>query len=98
MRAAIRAGGATTHLRILSGSGASESVSASGASRRAMDSPRIIYTPRPDATPESEATALGAVYKFVLDCHAKKKGGPAKTALDDRKGLEDDPATTRVPL
>ncbi len=63
-----------------------------------MDSPRIIYTSRPDATPEAELNVLANVYRFILDCHAKKKGGPAKTALDDRKGLEDDPATTRVPL
>ena len=63
-----------------------------------MDSARIIYTPRPDATPESEATALAAVYKFVLDCRAKKKGRPTTSGPDDRKGLEDDPATTRVPL
>jgi hypothetical protein len=63
-----------------------------------MDSPRITYTSRPDATPEAELNVLANVYRFILDCHAKKKGGPAKTALDDRKGLEDDPATTRVPL
>ena len=63
-----------------------------------MNSPRIIYTSRPDATPEAELNVLANVYRFILDCHAKKKGGSAKTALDDRKGLEDDPATTRVPL
>jgi hypothetical protein len=63
-----------------------------------MDSPRITYTSRPDATPQAELNVLANVYRFILDCHAKKKGGPAKTALDDRKGLEDDPATTRVPL
>ena len=63
-----------------------------------MDSPRITYTSRPDATPEAELNVLADVYRFILDCHAKKKDGSAKTALDDRKGLEDDPATTRVPL
>jgi hypothetical protein len=64
-----------------------------------VDSPRIIYASRPDVTPESELAALVNVYSFVLQCaQEKKKGGPAKTALDDRKGLEDDPATTRVPL
>ncbi len=62
-----------------------------------MNSPRITYTSRPDATPEAELNVLANVYRFILGCHAKKKGGPAKTALDDRKGLEDDPATTRVP-
>jgi hypothetical protein len=38
-----------------------------------MSSARITYTPRPDATPESELDALVAIYKFVLECHASKK-------------------------
>ena len=35
--------------------------------------PHIAYAPRPDATPEAEIATLAAVYKFVLDCHAKKE-------------------------
>ena len=41
--------------------------------------PSIMYTPRPDATPEAELSALAAVYEFALrsknaalepdDCH-----------------------------
>jgi len=27
---------------------------------------RLIYTPHPDATPETEAAALSAVYRFLL--------------------------------
>jgi hypothetical protein len=27
---------------------------------------RLIYTPRPDTTPETEAAALSAVYRFLL--------------------------------
>jgi hypothetical protein len=35
--------------------------------------PRIVYIPRPDATPEAELKALAVVYRFILvDCHAKK--------------------------
>ncbi len=49
-----------------------------------MSSPRIAYKARPDATPEGELNALAAVYKFVLDCRAKKKAAPA-TAPDDAK-------------
>ncbi len=45
-----------------------------------MSSPCIIYSPRPDVAPESEANTLANVYRFILDCHAKKKasrpGGP----------------------
>jgi hypothetical protein len=33
---------------------------------------RIVYTPRSDATPEAELNALANVYRFILDCHAKK--------------------------
>jgi hypothetical protein len=41
-----------------------------------MSSPRIIYTPRPDATPGSEVPAIVVAYRFILDCQAKKEGGP----------------------
>ena len=44
-----------------------------------MREPRIVYTPRRDATPETELSALAAVYEFALrsknaapepdDCH-----------------------------
>ena len=44
-----------------------------------MTSPRIIYTPRPDATPEAELSTLASVYKLVLNCHAKQEA-----ALDSR--------------
>jgi hypothetical protein len=39
----------------------------------AMNSPRVIYAPRPDATPEAEVDMLANVYRFILDCHAKKE-------------------------
>jgi hypothetical protein len=39
-----------------------------------MSSPgRITYTPRPDTSPELEVAALVATYRYILDCHAKKK-------------------------
>jgi hypothetical protein len=61
-----------------------------------MNSPRITYTARPDATPEAELNALAAVYRFVLDCRAKKEGGPAFTAPDnDAKESKNDCAVTR---
>jgi len=50
-----------------------------------MSSARITYTPRPNTTSESEALALASVYRFILNCHAKKKGGAGHTA-DDAKG------------
>jgi hypothetical protein len=69
--------GGTTHLKISNVYAASVSESVSGALQLAMNSPRITYTPRPDATPEGELSALSAVYKFILDCHERKKAAPA---------------------
>ena len=40
-----------------------------------MNSPRITYTSRPDATPEAELDALVAVYKFVLFDSQARSGG-----------------------
>ena len=37
-----------------------------------MDSPRITYTSRTGATAEAELNVLANVYRFILDCHAKK--------------------------
>jgi hypothetical protein len=49
---------------------------------------RITYTSRPDATPEGERNALAAVYRFILDCHERKKPNPA-TRPDDAEGEYD---------
>jgi hypothetical protein len=37
------------------------------ARRDAKGSPSVTYTPRPDASPEGELTALASVYRFLLD-------------------------------
>lgn len=37
-----------------------------------MGSTRILYTPRPDATPEGEVAALASVYRFIIDCREKE--------------------------
>ena len=41
------------------------------------DALRIVYTPHPDATPETEVAALSAVYRFLLldRTHANKETG-----------------------
>ena len=54
-----------------------------------MTSPRIIYTPRPDATPEAELSTLADVYKFVLDCHAKQEAAPDSRPDDAERSLSD---------
>ena len=43
----------------------------------------IVYTPRPDATPEGGLNTLASVYRFILfESSASKKGGPT-TAQND---------------
>jgi hypothetical protein len=54
-----------------------------------MTSPRIIYTPRSDATPEAELSTLANVYKFVLDCHAKQEAAPDSRPDDAERSLND---------
>jgi hypothetical protein len=54
-----------------------------------VDSTRIIYAPRLGATPEGEVAELASAYRFLLDCHAKKKGGPAITSDNGTKSIED---------
>jgi hypothetical protein len=49
-----------------------------------MRSTRISYTTRLDTSQEAEATALCAVYKFVLDCHAKKEA-PENRPVDAKE-------------
>jgi hypothetical protein len=48
-----------------------------------MTSPRITYTPRPDATPEAELSALVTVYRIVLG--AQKEAAPESRPDDARK-------------
>jgi hypothetical protein len=36
------------------------------------DASHIIYIQHADMTAEKELNALAAVYRFILDCHAKK--------------------------
>lgn len=57
----------------------------------AASRPRIIYTPRPDATPESEARTLAAAYRFLLD--RDKVIASATAGGDDAmKGFKDERA------
>ena len=51
---------------------------------------RAVYTPRPDTTPEGELNALAAIYKFLLDNHAKNPAaGPSERGKDGTKVKED---------
>jgi hypothetical protein len=61
-----------------------------------MDSARIAYSQRPDATPEAEAGALANVYKFVLDSHARKEATRPGSPDDATKGSKCDRARTII--
>lgn len=60
-----------------------------------MSSPHITYSARADALPEAEVSVLGAVYKFVLDCRAKKEATP-ESRPDDGTKFEEDSANERI--
>ena len=57
--------------------------------------PRAIYTSHPDATPETERSALAAIYKLCLQSHANRNAaGVSSTNGDDAmKGSRNDRAT-----
>lgn len=65
-----------------------------------MGKPGITYAPRPDATPDSEATALASIYRYVLDCHEKQNAASVtSTGGDDTKegSLNDSRVDTSLP-
>lgn len=62
-----------------------------------MSSARIAYARREDTTPEGELNALSAVYRFILDSHAKKKAGVNGTGGDAKGPEYDRPATPILP-
>jgi hypothetical protein len=66
--------------------------------RIAMKAPvHIHYTQRPDATPEAELGALASVYRFVLDCHAKKEAAPESRPEDPERRSDEIRANSRLP-
>ena len=64
-----------------------------------MDNPRVIYTARPDATPEDELNALASIYRFVLNSAHKNAAGRSSTNGGDEKERSkyDSLAKTRIP-
>jgi hypothetical protein len=58
----------------------------------------VVYEPRSDTTPEAELNALANVYRFILDCHAKKMAAEPAPEPDGRDGtkLQGDSADAQV--
>ena len=60
----------------------------------------IVYRPRVDVGPEAELSTLANIYRFVLDCHAKKRGRTLdESGPEDVKGRSESDfhAKTRIP-
>ncbi len=57
---------------------------------------RITYTPRSDATPETERGALTSVYAFILRCHEEKRDA-GESGRYSAKGDMDDRAKASIP-
>jgi hypothetical protein len=56
------------------------------------DASHIMYTPHPDATPETEAAALSAVYRFLLVGHMRvaEETGVRSEQSHTRKEVSED--------
>ncbi len=61
-----------------------------------MSKAKIVYSSRPDTTPESELATLAAVYAFVLEAQSRKKAAE-QSGQDDAKEVEDVRVPYRVP-
>ena len=62
-----------------------------------MDKPSISYTPRADASPAVELSALSAVFRYVLDCHTKKEATRPGSPDDAMKVSRNDRAKDIIP-
>jgi hypothetical protein len=63
-----------------------------------MSSAHITYSQRPEASAKNEFTALANVYRFVLDCRAKREAAPRQSRPDDPERRSDEiRAKTRMP-
>jgi len=49
------------------------------------DAPRLVYRPRSDATPEVERSALASVYRYLLDCRARKEDANSEEEIAQKE-------------
>jgi hypothetical protein len=70
-------------------------VSVNDALRAAMSSPRIVYRTHRNVTPESEATALEAIYRRAIERYDTRKKGSRPAAPERPERIKDDPASAR---
>jgi hypothetical protein len=67
--------------------------------RQLSGSGNIRYAPRPDATPEAERSALAAVYRYLLDCRARKAVAHSEKEIAQKERRPHDltDVTTKAP-
>ena len=61
-----------------------------------VEGAQVTYDSRPDATADAERNALAAVYRFILDCQAKKRAA-SPSRPDDGTKVKEDSASARLP-
>jgi hypothetical protein len=62
-----------------------------------MPEPTAAYGSLPDNTLEAELSTLAAVYRFVLDCHSKKKAAPESRPEDPERRSNEIRAKASIP-
>jgi hypothetical protein len=62
-----------------------------------VDKPRIAYAPRANALAKTEIAVLANIYKFALDCHAKREATRPSSPDDPEKRSDEIRAKTRIP-
>jgi len=61
-----------------------------------VDKPVVAYSERANALPETEIAVLANIYKFVLDCHAKKESAPESRPDDPERRSDEFRAKTTI--
>ena len=62
-----------------------------------MPKSTVTYAPRATATSEAEICARSNVYRFVLDCHARKEATRPGSPEDPERRSDEIRAKTRIP-
>jgi hypothetical protein len=63
-----------------------------------MDNRRVVYSPRPDTTPETELSILAAIYRFAVACHPQERGRlPDKSGPDAGKEIDERSGKSIIP-
>ena len=58
------------------------------------DAPRISYSPRPDASPEGEVSALVSIYRRAIARYEEAKAAERSGGENDAKGAKHDRASS----